>query len=185
MSIIPVQTRVVYNDGSAINYEVEGTLEASTLGTMVKPGLEFETIRVGNDVTAIGTNTNTKWGSAKEVILTKSVKTIQANAFEGSNIVNMVVPANVTSIGDAAFKDCSNLKCLVIKSSGGSTAARLVAGCGNLRVLNVNMTKDAYKSRAATCWDGETNQPNGLEVICTDGKTTVSNDGTTVEYQDQ
>ena len=97
----------------------------------------------------------------------------------------MVVPASVTSIGDAAFKDCSNLKCLVIKSNSANSQANLVAGCGNLRVLNVNMAKDAYKSRAATWWDGETNQPNGLEVICTDGKTTVSNDGTAVEYQDQ
>lgn len=67
---------MVYNDGSAVNYAASGTLVASSLETMVKSGLEFESIRVGNDVTAIGTSSNTKWGDAKEVVLTKSVKTI-------------------------------------------------------------------------------------------------------------
>ena len=67
---------MVYNDGSTVNYAAAGTLVASNLEAMVKSGLEFESIRVGNDVTAIGTNTNTKWGSANEVVLTKSVKTI-------------------------------------------------------------------------------------------------------------
>lgn len=65
-------------------------------------------------------------GKTKKVNIPKTVQInkktykvvqIAKNALKGSDVQTVVIGANVTSIGKAAFKDCKNLKSIIVKST--------------------------------------------------------------------
>lgn len=106
---VPLNTRATYADGTSDSKNVSGTLTSTHLASapLYKADKPFKRIHVGNLVKRIATSTNQAWGDTEEVIIHKQVTTIDANAFEGSKLINMVVPGNITSVGNCAFKDCT------------------------------------------------------------------------------
>lgn len=64
----------------------------------------------------IETATNTILRGSSSTVIPNSVTTIGRNAFRGSNIVKIVIPASVKKIGQWAFQDCKSLTTVVCKS---------------------------------------------------------------------
>ena len=66
------------------------------------------------------------------------VTTIGEGAFEEcTNIFNLSLPNSVNSIGDYAFYDCKNMECLTLGEGIRSCGAEAFEGCYNLRSLHV------------------------------------------------
>ncbi|MBR2027178.1 MAG: leucine-rich repeat domain-containing protein [Alistipes sp.] len=66
------------------------------------------------------------------------VTTIGEGAFEEcTNIFNLSLPNSVQSIGDYAFYDCKNMECLTLGEGIRSCGAEAFEGCYNLRSLHI------------------------------------------------
>ena len=66
------------------------------------------------------------------------VTTIGEGAFEEcTNIFNLSLPNSVRSIGDYAFYDCKNMECLTLGGGIRSCGAEAFEGCYNLRSLHI------------------------------------------------
>lgn len=48
----------------------------------------------------------------KAAVLNEGLETIQACAFVNTSLTNVLFPATLREIGDAAFRDCRSLKCV-------------------------------------------------------------------------
>ena len=46
----------------------------------------------------------------------KNITTLAEGSFIGANITTVIVPDNITTIGKEAFRGCSNLKTITVKS---------------------------------------------------------------------
>lgn len=64
----------------------------------------------------IETATNTILRGSSNTVIPNSVTAIGRNAFRGSNIAKIVIPASVKNIGQWAFQDCKSLTTVVCKS---------------------------------------------------------------------
>lgn len=64
----------------------------------------------------IETATNTILRGSSNTVIPNSVTAIERNAFRGSNIAKIVIPASVKNIGQWAFQDCKSLTTVVCKS---------------------------------------------------------------------
>lgn len=64
----------------------------------------------------IETATNTILRGSSSTVIPNSVTTIERNAFRGSKIAKIVIPASVKNIGQWAFQDCKSLTTVVCKS---------------------------------------------------------------------
>ena len=66
--------------------------------------------------------------------LPAGVTAIEANAFEGAAMGVVSIPANCTSIGDGAFRDCLSLTQIRIPA-GCALGADVFDGCGTVYVF--------------------------------------------------
>lgn len=64
----------------------------------------------------IETATNTILRGSSSTVIPNSVTAIERNAFRGSKIAKIVIPASVKKIGQWAFQDCKSLTTVVCKS---------------------------------------------------------------------
>ena len=62
----------------------------------------------------IETSTNILKAGCKGTIIPNDVNSIAPNAFKGSGITSIVIPSSVTSIGNYAFEDCSELTSVIV-----------------------------------------------------------------------
>ena len=83
----------------------------------------------------------------REVIITGG-SFIQYGSFENcSNLISIIIPSSVTSIGDEAFNGCSSLTSIVIPNSVISIGKKVFAGCTSLETLTLPFVGDkAHKS---------------------------------------
>lgn len=72
---------------------------------------------------------------APDFILPTSLKTIEAEAFAGCNFKYVQPPENVTTIGDKAFANCTNLRYIYIPEKCTSIAASAFEGTEELTIL--------------------------------------------------
>lgn len=95
--------------------------------------------------------------SLKEVILTDNVTSIGEHAFEEcSNLTSITIPNSVTSIGGSAFINCNNLTYVNIPNSVKSIGSWAFSGCVNLPVVNNCRYADTYlvevvNKKVSTC----------------------------------
>lgn len=168
---LPINTTATYTDGTSADTNVGPTLSATHLTStpLYNENKTYKRIHVGNLVKRIETSANQGWGETEEVIIHGQVATIDANAFEGSKLINMVIPSTVTSVGNYAFKNCAQLASLVLNAPltavDGKTG--LLEGCVNLKTLRLNYTQAQYNATKDAWW-GETTPPEDLVVVCTD-----------------
>lgn len=64
-----------------------------------------------------------------------SVSILNASAFEGSEVIQVLLPDSITAIGEAAFAGCTRLERITLPSSLISIGARAFSGCTALREL--------------------------------------------------
>ncbi len=77
-------------------------------------------------------------GNEKEVTIPNTVTTIGDNAFRGcTNLTSVTIPNSVTTIGEAAFSDCSNLTSVTIPSSVTTIGSNAFQYCGKLREITI------------------------------------------------
>lgn len=91
-------------------------------------------------VTEIGTYAFSGQADIKKVIIPKSMKTINANAFYNCTGLEEVEFANgcvVDTLGEAAFKGCSSLKKIVLPNGITSLPKQAFAGCSSLESVTL------------------------------------------------
>lgn len=73
-----------------------------------------------------------------EVVIPNDITSINAFAFTGgSNITSVTIPSSVTSIGGAAFQGCNGLTSLTIPANVTTFGNNIVKGCNNLDTLTI------------------------------------------------
>ena len=76
--------------------------------------------------------------------LTVNTETVAQNAYRNrSEIENVIISNDVTSIGDYAFQDCTNLKTVFIGNGVTSIGLQVFLGCTNLKTVIVSRTSSA------------------------------------------
>lgn len=78
-----------------------------------------------------------KGGAFKTVIIPDSVKRLAPKAFCGSDIEYIVVPETVEFIGKAAFRDCVNLRSVVIKNANAVIQPKIFDKCYHIAQADV------------------------------------------------
>lgn len=136
---------------SAINaYEVEG----SPVRYWSQDGVLFYNGATGNSAAGVAMVPPAKTGSFR---IPDGIAEINANAFKGSSVSGVIVPASVTKIGNSAFENCSSLTSVIFESAEDEMALtigeRAFAGCTKLvrivlpaRLTEISLTKYSIKS---------------------------------------
>ena len=75
--------------------------------------------------------------SLKEVTLSEGLKTISANAFEGSGITSISIPDTVTSVGSSAFSECASLTSIKFSKSMSEIANDTFHSCSKLSAVSI------------------------------------------------
>lgn len=101
-------------------------------------------------------------GSIKEVKLSSKLRKIHALAFsDQSSLTKIIIPQNVTSIGYAAFENCSELRTVIIKSKKiKEIGERAFSGLAANAVIYIPKDKEKEYRRILWEFDGV----NGLKI---------------------
>lgn len=126
---------------------------------------QIEKLVLPNSVTEIGWlafAADMNCASIKEVKLSSKLRRIHADAFsDQSSITQIIIPHNVTSIGYAAFKNCSELRTVMIKSKKiNKIEKRAFSGLAKDAVIYI--PKDKEKKYRKMLW--EFDGVNGLRI---------------------
>ena len=74
----------------------------------------------------------------KDLVIPNNVTTIGDNAFSGfSGLTSVTIPNSVTSISDNAFRDCSGMTSVTIPNSVTSIGSTAFMGCSGLTSVNI------------------------------------------------
>lgn len=74
----------------------------------------------------------------KVLVLPPDITSIGENAFLGCDgLEGVVIPENVTSIGDSAFAECSSLTSITIPENVTSIGNQAFKGCRSLRLIRL------------------------------------------------
>ncbi|WP_300699963.1 leucine-rich repeat domain-containing protein [Bacteroides sp.] len=122
-------TKITTLDLSGLNYPNETVVNLTGCTNLKEVILPVEATAIGDDAFS-GCTSLAKVSQAEPATLTRAsissrMKTIGARAFKGTAIDVMYLHANITTIGDNAFTDCTALKALVFEGTKtvGTTAA--------------------------------------------------------------
>jgi len=84
----------------------------------------------------------------KETIIPSVVRVIGGNAFEGSGIVQIDIPNNVTTILNSAFVGCQFLEKVILPNTLASISAYTFANCDSLESIIIPDTVESINSYA-------------------------------------
>ena len=128
----------------------------------------------------IETATNTLIAGCQNTIIPNSVTSIGEGAFKGcSNLTSIVIPNSVTHIGYIAFYGCSNLTSIVIPNSVTGISGSVFSDCNSLTSIIVEAGNPYYDSRDncnAIIWTAN----NTLNAGCQN--TIIPNSVTSIGY---
>lgn len=181
----------------AINvYNVEGT---TTVRYWSEDGVLFYNGENGDSPASVAMVPVAKTGSYRIPV---GIVELGAEAFKGSSITRVVIPASVTKINDSAFENCANLTSVVFEVGDAplTIGARAFANCGKLerivlpaRLTEINLTKYSVSETSvntvgvSSAFDGCTSLsditvvPGGNNFKSVDG-VLYSADGKTLVY---
>ncbi len=112
-------------------------LEAKLSGTLYIP----ETIYGLNVVKIEGRKYSSKYKDIVSIVIPSTVRTIGDNAFLGcSSIETISIPDGVTTIGNKAFMDCSSLKEITLPASVKEIGESAFENCKDLASFNAGET---------------------------------------------
>ena len=136
----------------------------------------------------------TKYGYAAATIKDDSIRN---HAFYGcTSLTSIVIPDNVTTIGDFAFRNCTNLKSINLPDSLTSIGVDAFMGCTSLTSINLpasvtsieQSTFENCTSLNTITFDGSVSEWNAIitnssnfwnyrssikEIVCSDGTVTL------------
>ena len=115
--------------GSSI-YSYNGTETAITVPAKSNEGTFFTTTGgISQLLSSRSTVTDVKFESGNKITA------IGANAFGGSKLKSITLPANLTTIGDSAFYNCTSLEKIVIPATVTSIGKNAFRGCTALKTV--------------------------------------------------
>jgi len=97
----------------------------------------LRSVTVGNGVTVIGYAAFAYCAELKSVSFGNSLKTIGKEAFSGCGLTDIIIPDNVTGIGEYAFYRCMGVTKITIGQGVTSIGSYAFASCDNLTGVTV------------------------------------------------
>ena len=111
--------------------------------------------------------------------VTYSVTSIEEEGLAYSDYDTIIIPNKVTTIGDYAFRWCSNLKCVTFSSSVTTIGTELFVSCAKMSAVNVASDNTAFSSVDGVLF----NKDKTTLIYCPRAKTgayTIPNSVTTI-----
>ena len=142
--IVPYKkTKVTYTQESGLP-DWEGVIEGEIAGTSSSPTSQIpnvnqaKTIRIGDDVTSIGSYAFFGCSVLTSVTIPDGVTSIGDSAFyDCSGLTSVTIPNSVTSIGNYAFRGCSGLTSVTIPDSLTVIGNYVFYGCSGLTSVTI------------------------------------------------
>lgn len=106
---------------------------------------QLSTVTIGEGNEFIGSEAFKDCTALQSIALANSLKTVEADAFRGSALTSVVIPANVTYMGTAVFQDCAALSsaefldrtATVTFQTGTFDGSWMFFGCNQLKTLKI------------------------------------------------
>ena len=144
------------NEYAFVNNETTLTLYVATPGTLsdlifdagTRPALVAKLILTGTLNDADFTYMRETMTSLVDVDLSEITNTSGVNFKNKTNLVRVVLPANLTSIGDDAFSNCSSLTSITIPNSVTSIGSYAFASCSSLTSITIPNSVTSIRDRA-------------------------------------
>ena len=109
-------------------------------------------------------------GGVTSFVIPDSVTSIGEAAFKScTNLESITIPDSVTSIGEYAFNLCTSLTSVTIPDSVTSIANRAFSDCTSFTSVHFNGTKTQWEAVHKVSWDYKTGD---YTIYCTDGNIT-------------
>lgn len=143
-------------------------------GYAVNPGLEVlklpkSLVAIGDYAMQIGTDENYSAPSLAKVTIYGNVKSIGRDAFKGTQLTSVSIPASVTYIEDGAFDNCKQLKTAILEDGTDEISLEGAFGCDienrcciNKLYLGRNVT---YRSQCAFFSSGQSSSYLKLSTL--------------------
>ena len=143
-----------------LSFEFDSCLDSPLYyaGNLLIGGKSAETIVIPESITTIGKNSFYRCTNVKSVTLHGKITAIEEYAFAGctslesvgiaSNETAGILPSSLSTIGYAAFSNCSSIKSIVIPESVTSLGDYSFNLCSSLKTVTVNANVDTIGSAA-------------------------------------
>lgn len=123
------------------------TLDTLTLsGTFVQKAVSARNVKLLDTITEVRDGAF-EWQRIEQLILSQNLKTIGAEAFEGTEITSVTLPEGIVSLGKRAFAECSKLTTVNLPDSLQSIGQDCFEGCSNLNILDLSSVPDTFVER--------------------------------------
>lgn len=123
------------------------TLDTLTLsGTFVQKAVSARNVKLLDTITEVRDGAF-EWQRIEQLILSQNLKTIGAEAFEGTEITSMTLPEGIVSLGKRAFAECGKLTTVNLPDSLQSIGQDCFEGCSNLNILDLSSVPDTFVER--------------------------------------
>ena len=123
------------------------TLDTLTLsGTFVQKAVSARNVKLLDTITEVRDGAF-EWQRIEQLILSQNLKTIGAEAFEGTEITSVTLPEGIVSLGKRAFAECGKLTTVNLPDSLQSIGQDCFEGCSNLNILDLSSVPDSFVER--------------------------------------
>lgn len=123
------------------------TLDTLTLsGTFVQKAVSARNVKLLDTITEVRDGAF-EWQRIEQLILSQNLKTIGAEAFEGTEITSVTLPEGIVSLGKRAFAECGKLTTVNLPDSLQSIGQDCFEGCSNLNILDLSSVPDTFVER--------------------------------------
>ena len=152
--------------GGALKHQTTITVDVTEVGNGTDAAFtkaiasKLTKVTLGSKVTTVAAKAFQDFYLLEDFVWNEKVTTIGANAFEGTTLKALSLPATVTTIGASAFKakevDDAKRMCsfstVVIPANVTTIGANAFEGCENLSTFTVNSTQNLVIEQGALAW---------------------------------
>lgn len=139
--LIPAKTIVQFADGTSRTYDIKGQMETDWLGSGVLPG-DVVGVEIGEEVTGLGERSFTGFGQLSSIVVPKNVTSIGNEAFSWTGLTNVVIEDGVTELGYGAFAYSNSLSSITLPSTLTKIGADVFEECGALSSVAIPESVD-------------------------------------------
>lgn len=160
--VIPTKTIVRFADGTSRTYDIKGQLEMDWLGSGVYVG-DVVGVEIGEAITGLGEKSFTGFGQLSSIVVPKNVTSIGNEAFSYTGLKNVVIENGVTEIGYGTFAYSNSLSSITLPSTLVEIGADVFEECGGLSsivlpksVVDISRVAFRYSRLSAVTMEGRT-----------------------------